>query len=86
MTPYGLQILVGLGCHQGWEMVKLGDTCAGGNLGIVTSFTVKLNSLDDVPVVTVGRLSWGYEHAVDVFDKVRSPLMSWTFVLRVHYP
>jgi hypothetical protein len=36
----------------------------------VTSFTVKLNSLDAVSSVTVARLSWGYENAVAVFDKV----------------
>lgn len=43
----------------------------GGNLGIVTSFTVKMLSLNDVPFVTTATLSWtGYDTAVSIFDKV----------------
>ena len=43
----------------------------GGNLGIVTSFTLKVNSLDKVPVVTTAVITWsGYDSAPQIFDKV----------------
>ena len=43
----------------------------GGNLGIVTSFTLKTNSLATVPYVTTAVISWsGYDSAAQAFDKV----------------
>lgn len=43
---------------------------AGGNLGIVTSFTVKTNPLNNLQKVTTIELQWGYGQAVQVFDAV----------------
>ena len=53
------------------------SVCVGGNLGIVTSFTVKINSLDALPQVTTMQYSAGYDHAAELFDAVRfaSPLL-----------
>ena len=42
----------------------------GGNLGIVTSFTIKTNSLSSVPYVTTAVINWvGYSSAAQIFDK-----------------
>ena len=50
----------------------------GGNLGIVTSFTMKTNSLASMPYVTTAVISWsGYDSAAQVFDKVSSLLCVW---------
>ena len=52
----------------------------GGNLGVVTSFTVKTNSLATIPTVTTMKLSWNYENSAKVFDTVR-PYIHKTMVL-----
>ncbi len=48
---------------------------AGGNLGIVTSFTVKINPLASLPTVTTMHLSASYDNAAALFDAV-SPNIS----------
>ena len=43
----------------------------GGNLGIVTSYTVRLNSLDMVPQTTTIEIGWsGFDNAPQIFDAV----------------